>query len=460
MSEYPYRKKPTESFNFDAGTTVQVGLVVIPEHLSVAVDDLREVARHLAEAQHSLTSAARFDLADATALEHHRAEQLADSLGRAIQNYSEGEARATAWDTFLADVSAFGSWLSRTVLPFGLAIQVLEEIGDRFASAFLPKEWTEDGGPLRSGQLGSHVLSTALTALFQFNFGSQHEATRRLAADVDAIDLMQGGPLAGLLGWASSDAPARVLDRWLPRRDVNAIRRNLELHAQPSEPVQPPAGLADVARRIPQGGEQVRIERYADASGPRYVVYVKGTDPEASPEQPMSVASNAPAVAGQFGESQAAVEEAMRREGIRPGDRVLFVGHSQGALVVERVANTQMYAVDGVVTFGGPLGTAHPKAPTFAIEHNEDLVPALAGQTEPSDRLVTVRTPFPEARATRDPLTAHEMSGYIATAEALDRSRQSNIREQIGLIQGFASGAGSAHLWQVKNLATGSTLGK
>ena len=125
----------------------------------------------------------------------------------------------------------------------------------------------------------------------------------------------------GALGVAGGrvlvDGPVRVtrLDRaTLPARDVGTAdaRRRVRLPRRiggavpPGHPaeaaarlgdvVEPPAGIGDLADRVPRGDTeaQVRIERYGTADDPRWIVYVGGTVDFGltAGEQPADMTSN------------------------------------------------------------------------------------------------------------------------------------------------------------------------
>ena len=87
-----------------------------------------------------------------------------------------------------------------------------------------------------------------------------------------------------------------------------------------------------------------------------------------------------------------AVRRAMDEAGIRPGDRVLLVGHSQGGIVASRVAMSDPRVTD-VVTMGSP--TDHlpipARIPSLHLVNDADIVPTLDvrnGDTSSGDRVV------------------------------------------------------------------------
>lgn len=211
-----------------------------------------------------------------------------------------------------------------------------------------------------------------------------------------------------------------------------------------------PQSLTALADRLPDGKQptgQVRIERYDGAEGRRWIVYIAGTVTFApdSGAEPFDLASNLLGVAHEQSDSERAVLQAMKDAGIGPEEPVLLVGHSQGALNAVRVAQDGGYQVGGVVELGGPTGqiTLPADVPVLAVEHDEDLVPALggvaAGGAAGLNRLVVTRSlPNGGAGAVTSAATkhfpAHDLGAYrqtLAMAEASDDARVALFREQL-----------------------------
>lgn len=224
----------------------------------------------------------------------------------------------------------------------------------------------------------------------------------------------------------------------------------------------PPTGMAELARRIPVAsatGPQVRIERYGSALEPAWVVYVGGTadwNPVAGTD-PWDATSNIAAMARESSGSRRAVVAAMRRAGVRPGDPVIGVGHSQGGLVLAQVAASERFHTVALATFGSP--SAHvpvPESiPVLAAEHSDDLVPALGGAARDATgdgnrHLIARREAFPNT----DPpagvaLPAHSMAAYVETAELIDASPEPRLvrfRELLTVTVG--ADAGTVSLWR------------
>jgi hypothetical protein len=223
----------------------------------------------------------------------------------------------------------------------------------------------------------------------------------------------------------------------------------------------PPAGFADLADRIPTeaDGGQVRIERYGDPEHPSWLVYIGGTlewSPTGSTE-PWDMTSNITAVAGQEAGSYRAVVQALQAAGVQPGDPVVPVAHSQGGLIAAELAARGDFSTVGMVTFGAPAGQVAVPAglPAIAVEHSDDIIPALGGTaTEGDGRLYVRRELFAETAPPADePLPAHRMAGYRETAHLIDASAEPRLlafREQLGGIVGSA--AGQQSVWRAERL--------
>jgi len=191
-------------------------------------------------------------------------------------------------------------------------------------------------------------------------------------------------------------------------------------------PVGAPRDVAEALSRIPNesdGGAQVRIEEY----GATHVVYIGGTVEGSlgSGSQPWDMSSNLAALGGDAGASENAVRRAMTEAGIRHGDPVILVGHSQGGLVAMRVAQSPDVTAQAVITAGSPIHAM--VVPTglavVAVEHTDDVVPALGGpviQAQPG--LVYVRGSGADAVPVTDPtlLPAHRLEAYVETVRHVD----------------------------------------
>jgi hypothetical protein len=240
-----------------------------------------------------------------------------------------------------------------------------------------------------------------------------------------------------------------------------------------SNGVRPPTSLGALAARLTSesapglDGDKawIRIEKFLEPASPvgaaaddkpllqaRYVVYIPGTQswgpkPGANP---FDLTSNLSAISKTgFAGSERAVALAMTQAGINADSKVLLVGHSQGGMVAANISTR--FAGSKVLTFGAPLGQLTDKiaAPTLSVEHNRDPVPKLDSRPNPlAANWVTVRQEIEGV----DPITQHEMTGYQATARAIDAFQAEpalqKLREEIS---GFAGDeAGQAYIFELQ----------
>ena len=190
----------------------------------------------------------------------------------------------------------------------------------------------------------------------------------------------------------------------------------------------PPTTFAERARRIPQGDSQIRIDRFHVAGGPdRFEVYLGGTRDFGlvAATEPWDMTSNVNSLSMGDAGSYRAAKEAMLLAGIDSDSPVQFVGHSQGGLVAAALASSGEYNAQGLFTVGGVVSQdlVPDGVPWLAIEHTDDLVPALAGNRIAPDAVLVRRQVFGGEEVPSDTvLPAHELRRYRDTAAMLDGS--------------------------------------
>jgi hypothetical protein len=298
---------------------------------------------------------------------------------------------------------------------------------------------------------------------------------RVLASSVD--DAALGGmgvpyPVAAALGddgMGILGAPASAFGVLAAARAAGMLRETpVRVHrvAGSAGAPSPPTGFADLAERVPTAddGGQVRVERYGDAAHPSWLVYIGGTvewSPTASTE-PWDMTSNVTAVADQSAGSYRAVLQALREAGMQPGDPVVPVAHSQGGLIAAELASRGDIAAAGLVTFGAPAGQVPLPAdlPAIAVEHADDIIPALGGTPAETDgRLYVRRELFADAEpGGDDPLPAHRMTAYRETAELVDASTEPRLvefREHLARFVG--SSPGEQSVWRAERIPSRAT---
>jgi pimeloyl-ACP methyl ester carboxylesterase len=160
-------------------------------------------------------------------------------------------------------------------------------------------------------------------------------------------------------------------------------------------------------------------------------------------------------------DSVTATAAALNAAHVGPEDVVVLVGYSQGGLIASRLAESGTYRIGGVVTLGSP-GAAVPVpdgVPVLAVEHVEDLVPALGGPAIAAASRVTVARSLYDGRppdSTRA-VPAHELAQYRSTLALADRSEEARVvavRKEV--LNRFPSGVGTAI--DVRAERTGGTV--
>lgn len=235
-----------------------------------------------------------------------------------------------------------------------------------------------------------------------------------------------------------------------------------EAAARLGDVVEPPAGIGDLADRVPRGDTeaQVRVERYGTADDPRWIVYVGGTADFGliAGEQPADMTSNIHGIADDAGVDalrltgapsaggERAVRLAMSEAGVQPGDPLLAVGYSGGGVIAAKLAADPGLNAVGAVNLGGPVASAPTREGVglLSIEHAEDLVPATGGAGHPSpDRVTVSRSVLEPGREYEAVVPAHELARYRETAslvDASDETRLASFRSLVGEVTGGSAG--------------------
>ncbi|MEY4000470.1 MAG: hypothetical protein RLZZ626_825, partial [Actinomycetota bacterium] len=147
-------------------------------------------------------------------------------------------------------------------------------------------------------------------------------------------------------------------------------------------------------------------------------------------------------------DGEAAIDRGLRQviesSAITANDRVIFVGYSQGGMAAANlIAGQPPFKVAGLVSLGAPIG--HIKLPgdvaVLALEHTNDMVPALSGQTNPlTSQWATVQREYPVATG-HMAVESHELSAYLDTSRQVDGLKDSGVARIRGVI-GRALAAG------------------
>lgn len=277
--------------------------------------------------------------------------------------------------------------------------------------------------------------------------GVWHEARELLAHGVDRRELDRQAWI-GSLGLGPASAWMMPLTLGAFGMGVDALRRGpvgarerlggapdpVAVRRISTSSVPPPATLAAAAARIPGGADaRVRVECYTMPGGARqFAVYVTGTQSVSGPE-PFDLGSNLELYAGERSASYEAAVAALEEAGAQPGDVVHAFGHSQGAMITERLALEGAYDVRTLVSFGSPIqADAPPGTLAVTIRHTDDPIAALqgGGHAAPvgaAGSFVVERSADPVAGIHDVMLPAHQMATYSETAALVDASEDPRV---------------------------------
>ncbi|WP_022901394.1 hypothetical protein [Humibacter albus] len=405
-----------------------------------------------------LANAAAHGIRTAAADSH----RLADELGTAADLYDDADRRAGAG---IADLSTISGWALGTLAPLMAAIGIasLPSLLLALTTLFAAGRQAPQAARVVLSGLGELAESRAfllrdprVVSLIRFAVSAADDAMLgalglplNLVASVDD----RGDGAFGLHGAATLVVGAGAALGLLKDTPVHVRRAS-------SAAVAPPTGFADLAARVPPtraDAPQVRVERYSDAAGEStYIVYVGGTvdtSPVATGE-PFDITSDLIGVAQGDPASLRTTEEAMAQAGVKPGDTVIPVGYSQGGIVATSIATSGDYDIPALVTFGSPTAGIDVADGTVdvAVEHTDDLVPALGGEPRADDahggdRIVVTRQTFTgEIPAGSSPIDAHLMKEYALTAQKMDASSDARLSAALATLP--HGGAGDAGLYQ------------
>ena len=211
----------------------------------------------------------------------------------------------------------------------------------------------------------------------------------------------------------------------LPQSEIRISER------QPSAVYQKPATLSGLAGRLNNSSGNIRIESYASSRGRTLVVYLPGTA-EWNPlgkEKAFDVRSDLELLGTtENSSSYRAANAALHAFGVMESDRLVLVGYSQGGMVAADLAQQNANVV-GVVTMGSPIANEKLPAgvPVISLEHSNDVVPALAGATNPITENWVTATRHVEVDPGENVLKAHNMREYVATATLADQTSDAGL---------------------------------
>jgi len=318
-------------------------------------------------------------------------------------------------------LSRVGTDIDRLAAALG-GVSVPAQTGPALSAPPLP--FGDIAGVGRRLEAAGHETRDIEAALWRYarDSGDQERARARL------LDRPRDWLVAVSIVSHTGNIPSTPLDQWGVAEAAGSLlppgwqASEVALTQGSVRSVEAPVGLADRVRRIPEGPATIRVERFGGDDGVTEV-YIAGTRDFAfgSTSEPFDMESNLALTGGVAAASLVAVEAAMRSAGVRPGDKVVFTGHSQGGLIAARLAESGRYDTQGLVMVGAPGGTAPVRGdyPAVALAHSDDVVPHLGGAR---GRSREVRIERPSGQPPGNPVAAHSLTGYVATASAADSS--------------------------------------
>ncbi|MGO1317297.1 MAG: alpha/beta hydrolase [Cellulomonadaceae bacterium] len=355
-----------------------------------------------------------------------QARDLSRNLGTARRGYAKADADA---DVMIQALRGGRSWYKRML---NLAVP-----GANLGS------WA--GAAQSATVLGGAHLVDGAGALVGRDPGAQ----RALAPAYDLLvgDLAESLSLAGQYApvwFGSPESVRRLTTQLLPAAHLaaGAGARSARVRAYQAPapaavgPVSNPIdALAQVELLYDRHGMQkgtVAVQRNRLADGETtWVVMVPGTQGGFVEPHGFDWLSNVRLAAGLGAPSVEAVEAAMVAAGVRPGERVAIVGHSQGGLVAveaaSRAAESGRFSVQNVLTAGSPTGSSRtvPGVEYLHVETVHELVSSADGGRNPDDPHRTTVTydltqaAAPEVRRlANDSADAHSVAAHVAALRA------------------------------------------
>jgi pimeloyl-ACP methyl ester carboxylesterase len=148
---------------------------------------------------------------------------------------------------------------------------------------------------------------------------------------------------------------------------------------------------------------------------------------------------------------------ALTLAGVRPGEPVMLVGHSQGGLIAVNAARDAVrggeFNVTHVVTAGAPVGLIVGAVPSsvqvLALENSQDVVPHVDGVMNPDLPNVTTAA----ARSGDGTVGGdHRVdTAYVPLAAAVEASGDGSIRDFLTGADGFfRATAVETHTYQIQ----------
>lgn len=235
--------------------------------------------------------------------------------------------------------------------------------------------------------------------------------------------------------WALARPVFSAITNRLERK--NASNDGVLLTVANAWAVTAPVTLSDRVKRIPSGNTHIRIERFETGNGPRFEVYLSGTNFAGNASDPWNAESNFDLAQTGSSPSFVAVRRALASAGVTPNAAIVITGHSQGGLLALALARTGDYTVDAVITVGTPIGVIPDVKGIQSIHvvHPEDPVPAAGGLINPNSSTWVI--------GADDGVTlirAHDRNSYVTSMDRLDEQHEPEIDTLLQRINPEGSG--------------------
>jgi hypothetical protein len=371
--------------------------------------------------------------------------RLHTALDLSADAYGAVERAAESIAERLAGAAAYALGFAMPVLAVD-ALPLLLGAGVMTAAmAALPKDvrsrvvgraaaWFKQHSSVLSSPLFAEAVRLTVTSADDFAAGVLHLPPELDRALQDAGLMGVGASTAGVIGVGSGFG-------YLTESPVSTTR------VSTTDRFSAPTGWEDRASRVPQGDAQVRIDKYEEPDGSaRFEVYISGTRDFAlgHDDQPWDMTSNLHGIAGDDSGSIEATRQAMAEAGIDANTPVVITGHSQGGLVAARIAGSGDYNVQALYTLGAPAAQAAvpSSVPWVAVEHSNDIVPALSGSWTHSDPVLVRRELYTDGPVPHDNyFPSHQLAAYEQTSALLDESTEPRVTAVADRFDDFVRGA-------------------
>ncbi|RBP98418.1 hypothetical protein CRD60_00685 [Bifidobacterium aemilianum] len=310
--------------------------------------------------------------------------QLADLLTRANLLYQHADEDARRSTTMLHSLAGL---LSPATIPAFLA----QAMGGAATSSMKSRRFN----PIGALEATKHQQESLLRSI---------AVPLNIMAGKPAFDSYGVARAAGTLAMAEST----LNDLWQGNKlDVKPVESQAEV-------VRPSHNTAEAMENLRRLAEErqgdlnlgsglsygtIAIQQYVRPDGSiSWLVTIPGTD--GKPDSPFGWPQNLELMSNDprqrmLADSARMVDEAMHAAGIKPGDPVALIGHSQGGIVAATIASDMQdsYNIQHVVTCGSPIANHPIPSHTWvtSVEMDSELVAAADGNPNPTgDNWLTV----------------------------------------------------------------------